>query len=89
VRRAVIMALMCHFEVSKEAIEQGHLIKFDEYFRRELSELKPFEDEGLVENTPEWVSVLPRGKMLVRAIAMGFDRYLRHDERVRRYSKIV
>jgi oxygen-independent coproporphyrinogen-3 oxidase len=89
VRRAVIMTLMCHFEVSKEAIEQAHLIRFDEYFRRELADLKPFEDEGLVENTAEWVSVLPRGKLLVRAVSMAFDRYLRHDERVRRYSKIV
>jgi oxygen-independent coproporphyrinogen-3 oxidase len=89
VRRAVIMALMCHFEVSKEAVEHAHLIKFDEYFRREVADLKPFEDEGLVENTSEWVSILPRGKLLVRAIAMGFDRYLRNDERVRRYSKIV
>ncbi|MFY8121055.1 MAG: oxygen-independent coproporphyrinogen III oxidase [Burkholderiaceae bacterium] len=89
VRRSVIMSLMCHFEVSKEAIEQAHLVKFDEYFRRELAELKPFEDEGLVENTREWISVLPRGKLLVRAIAMGFDRYLKNDERVRKYSKIV
>jgi oxygen-independent coproporphyrinogen-3 oxidase len=89
VRRAVIMALMCHFEVSKEAIEQAHLIKFDEYFKRELAALKPFEEEGLVENSKEWVTVLPRGKLLVRAVAMTFDRYLRHDERVRKYSKIV
>jgi len=89
VRRSVIMSLMCHFEGSKEAIEQAHLVKFDEYFRRELAELKPFEDEGLVENTREWISVLPRGKLLVRAIAMGFDRYIKNDERVRKYSKIV
>ncbi|MFN9677124.1 MAG: oxygen-independent coproporphyrinogen III oxidase [Betaproteobacteria bacterium] len=89
VRRSVIMSLMCHFEVSKEAIEQAHLVKFDEYFRRELAELKPFEDEGLLENTREWISVLPRGKLLVRAIAMGFDRYIKNDERVRKYSKIV
>ena len=88
-RRAVIMALMCHFEVSKEAIETAYLIRFDDYFRRELAELKQFEDEGLVENTDEWVSVTPRGKLLVRAIAMQFDRYLRSDERVRRYSKII
>jgi oxygen-independent coproporphyrinogen-3 oxidase len=89
VRRAVIMALMCHFEVSKEAIEQAHLIKFDEYFKREIAALKPFEEEGLVENTKEWISVLPRGKLLIRAIAMSFDRYLRSDERIRKYSKIV
>jgi len=88
-RRNVIMALMCHFEVSKEAIETTHSIKFDEYFKPELAELKQFEDEGLVETTPEWVSVTPRGKLLIRAIAMTFDRYLRADERARRYSKIV
>jgi oxygen-independent coproporphyrinogen-3 oxidase len=35
-RRAVIMALMCHFEASKEAISLAHLVRFDEYFHREL-----------------------------------------------------
>jgi len=88
-RRNVIMALMCHFEVSKEAIETTHTIKFDECFKLELAELRQFVDEGLVEITPEWVSVTPRGKLLIRAIAMTFDRYLRADERARRYSKIV
>jgi oxygen-independent coproporphyrinogen-3 oxidase len=88
-RRAVIMALMCHFEVSKEGIESAHLIKFDEYFRRELADLQSFEDAGLVEVTHDWISVLPKGKLLVRAIAMVFDRYLRQDQRLRRYSKIV
>jgi oxygen-independent coproporphyrinogen-3 oxidase len=89
VRRAVIMALMCHFEVSKEAIETSHLIKFDEYFKSELAALKRFQDEGLVEVSPEWITITPKGKLLVRAVAMNFDRYLRKDERVRRYSKIV
>jgi oxygen-independent coproporphyrinogen-3 oxidase len=88
-RRAVIMALMCHFEVSKEGIEAAHLIKFDEYFRRELEDLRTFEEAGLVEITHDWISVLPKGKLLVRGIAMVFDRYLRQDQRLRRYSKIV
>ncbi len=88
-RRAVIMALMCHFEVSKEGIEAAHLIKFDEYFQRELEDLRTFEEAGLVEITHDWISVLPKGKLLVRGIAMVFDRYLRQDQRLRRYSKIV
>jgi len=88
-RRAVIMALMCHFEVSKEGIEAAHLIKFDEYFQRELEDLRTFEQAGLVEITHDWISVLPKGKLLVRGIAMVFDRYLRQDQRLRRYSKIV
>ena len=89
VRRAVIMALMCHFEVSKEAIEHSHLIRFDEYFAHEQAALEPFIAEGMVEVNAEWITVLPRGKLLIRAIAMNFDRYLRSDERIRKYSKIV
>ncbi len=88
-RRAVIMALMCHFTVSKEAIESAHLVRFDDYFRRELEELKPLEQAGLVENSREWISITPRGKLLVRAVAMNFDGYLRDDQRSRPYSKIV
>jgi oxygen-independent coproporphyrinogen-3 oxidase len=65
------------------------MIKFDEYFKTELAALKQFEGEGLAENTSEWVTVTPKGKLLVRAIAMQFDRYLRTDEQQRRYSKIA
>ena len=89
VRRSVIMALMCHFEVSKEAIETAHLIKFDEYFRRELASLTPFVEAGLVQHDAEWLSVTPNGKLLVRAIAMNFDRYLGQDQRARQYSRIL
>jgi oxygen-independent coproporphyrinogen-3 oxidase len=88
-RRSVIMALMCHFTVSKEAIESAHLVRFDEYFGRELQELEPLEQAGLVQNSREWISVTPQGKLLVRAIAMTFDAYLRDDQRSRPYSKIV
>jgi oxygen-independent coproporphyrinogen-3 oxidase len=88
-RRAVIMSLMCQFVVSKEAIEAAYLIEFDAYFARELAALKQFADQGLVELSADWINVTPRGKLLVRAIAMTFDRYLQNDERVRRYSKIV
>ncbi|MFN3564633.1 MAG: oxygen-independent coproporphyrinogen III oxidase [Burkholderiaceae bacterium] len=88
-RRAVIMSLMCHFVVSKEAIETAHLIRFDEYFKRELAALEQFVAEGLVELSTDWISVTPKGKLLIRAVAMCFDRYLQNDERARRYSKIV
>jgi oxygen-independent coproporphyrinogen-3 oxidase len=88
-RRAVIMALMCHFEVAKESIETSHLLRFDEYFAQELAELKPFEEAGLVECGSDWISVTPKGRLLVRALAMVFDRYLREDRRRRPYSKIV
>jgi len=89
VRRGVIMALMCHFELSKEAIETAHLVRFDDYFKRELDELRSFEDAGLIEVTREWLTVTPAGKLLIRPIAMVFDSYLRQDQRNVRYSKVV
>jgi len=89
VRRAVIMALMCQFEVSKEAIATAHLINFDEYFAQELADLAPLQAAGLVECSADWISVTPKGKLLVRALAMVFDRHLRNDQRTRPYSKIV
>jgi oxygen-independent coproporphyrinogen-3 oxidase len=89
VRRAVIMALMCHFEVAKESISTGHLIEFDDYFARELAELVPFQEAGLIECSKDWISVTPKGRLLVRAMAMVFDRYLREDRARRPYSRIV
>lgn len=89
VRRAVIMALMCHFEVSKEGISEANLIDFDRHFARDLIQLRPFVEEGLVEDTREWITVTPRGKLVVRAIAMCFDKYLRQDSRARQFSRIV
>jgi oxygen-independent coproporphyrinogen-3 oxidase len=92
-RRAVIMGLMCQFVVSKEAVNEAHLVDFDQHFAVERAALKPFIDAGLVEETPEWITITPRGKLLVRAVAMVFDRYLQIDremrERTWRYSKVV
>jgi oxygen-independent coproporphyrinogen-3 oxidase len=36
-----------------------------------------------------WITVLPRGRLLVRAIAMVFDRYLRYERQRARYSKVI
>lgn len=89
VRRAVIQALMCQFELSIESIEIAYLIDFRRYFAAELAELERFADDGLVTLDEEWVSVTPRGRLLVRAICMVFDRYLRQAETRARYSKVI
>jgi len=89
VRRAVIVALACHFTVSKEAISIAHLLDFDRYFAEELTELKEMEKESLVTVNGDWISVTPRGRLLVRAVCMVFDRYLRADRARARYSKII
>ncbi|HJQ61344.1 MAG TPA: oxygen-independent coproporphyrinogen III oxidase [Burkholderiales bacterium] len=89
VRRAVIQALMCHFMLSKESIEIAHLIDFDRYFSTELAELHEMERMGLVELDERWINVTAKGRMLIRNVCMVFDKYLRHEREVQRYSRVI
>ena len=88
-RHAVIQALACHFRVSIESIELAHLIDFRRAFAAELAELKQLEDDGLVEVQPDWIVVTPKGRLLVRAVCMVFDRYLRERRSRASYSKVI
>jgi oxygen-independent coproporphyrinogen-3 oxidase len=62
-RRAVIMELMCQFELSKVAIEEKYHLSFDqdfdEYFARERQDLEALAADGLVRLTPNHIEVLP------------------------------
>jgi oxygen-independent coproporphyrinogen-3 oxidase len=89
VRAAVIGALMCHFELSIEAIESTYAIDFEQYFAPELAELQELADAGLLTMEKDWIGITPRGRLLVRAVCMVFDRYLRLDSETVRYSKVV
>ncbi|OFA05675.1 oxygen-independent coproporphyrinogen III oxidase [Duganella sp. HH101] len=75
-RRIVIQKLMCNFELSISSIEQAYPIRFPLYFAAELEKLKAFEDDGLLQIDPQWISVTPKGRLLIRNICMVFDRYL-------------
>ena len=88
-RRSIIQSLMCHFELSIESIEIAHLIDFRQYFATELDDLDEMVDAGLVRVDDKWITVLPQGRMLVRAISMVFDKYLRADRQRTRYSKVI
>ena len=48
-----------------------------------------FERDGRVELQPEWIVVPPRGRLLVRAMCMVFDRYLRARQHAASYSKVI
>ena len=89
VRRAIIQALMCHFELSKASFNIAYLIDFDSYFATEMEELREYEREGLLEISKEWISVTPKGRMLIRNICMVFDRYLRTRTEHALYSKVI
>jgi oxygen-independent coproporphyrinogen-3 oxidase len=88
-RRSVIQALMCHFELDIESVEIAHLIDFQSYFATELEQLAVLDREGLVKVTPGAIVVTAKGRMLVRVIATVFDRYLNRDAIRERFSKLI
>lgn len=75
-RADIIQSIMCQGEVRIDAIARCHHIDFPDYFADALQRLAPLEADGLVKTDPQRVSVTPRGRLLLRRIAMCFDRYL-------------
>ena len=88
-RRAVIQALSCQFKLSKNSIAIAYLIDFERYFAEELDELRSLALDGLVELDDEWITVTPRGRMLIRNICMVFDKYLQRERETMRYSRVI
>jgi oxygen-independent coproporphyrinogen-3 oxidase len=88
-RRSVIQRLMCDFALDYAAIGAAHGVDFVSYFAHELAALTPLADDGLVELQPRGLRVTPRGRLLVRAVAMQFDRHLREAREKARYSRVI
>ena len=88
-RRSIIQSLMCHFELSFADVEKTHAIEFRSYFGRELDALREMADAGLLRVDAHGIVVLPPGRLLVRAISMVFDKFLRGDRESKRYSKVI
>jgi len=89
IRREIIQALMCHFELDKSTFDREFNIDFDSYFATEQDELREYEREGLLELSAQRIVVTPKGRMLIRNICMVFDKYLRTRTEHARYSKVI
>ncbi len=86
-RRAVIMQLICHFELHYPDIEQRYAINFSDYFADELEALVPMQADGLLTVNANSIKVLPAGRLLIRNICMVFDRYLAQKQQ--QFSKVI
>ena len=75
-RADLIQALMCSAEIPVRALERRYAIDFPAYFADAMAKLQPLEQDGLVRVEPDCISVTSRGRLLLRNIAMCFDRYL-------------
>jgi oxygen-independent coproporphyrinogen-3 oxidase len=88
-RADVIQALMCYDELSFEKFGAEHNIDFAEYFAAEIERLQPLADDGLIELDQSGVVITQKGRLLLRSIAMVFDRYIDQAENDNRFSKAI
>jgi oxygen-independent coproporphyrinogen III oxidase len=75
-RGEVIQQLMCQGRIDMPAIEARFAIDFPSYFASALAQLRPLAADGLVTLTARSITASARGRLLLRVIAMCFDRYL-------------
>jgi oxygen-independent coproporphyrinogen-3 oxidase len=91
VRAEVIQQLMCNAAIDVDAIEERHDVDFAEYFAEAYARLAPLEADGLVEYHGRRIVATPRGRLLLRIIAMCFDRHLDLNAAAARprYSRVI
>ena len=89
VRRDVIQRVMCDFALDFSDVEAAHGIDFPRYFAPELEALDTLMDDGLIEIDERRLAITARGRLLVRAVAMRFDRHLRESRERARYSRVI
>ena len=88
-RRDIIQRLMCEFRLDYRALEAKYGIHFAERFATEVAVLGPLAADGLVALSADGLVVTPRGRMLVRTVAMVFDRHLREARERASYSRVI
>ena len=90
-RAELIQQLMCQGEIRVAALERRHAIDFGEYFADALDRLHPLVEDGLVRVEADRIAATTQGRLLLRNIAMCFDRYLpsRATDAAPRFSRAI
>ncbi len=88
-RRSLIQQLMCDFALDFAQLEAHWGIRFKDYFAAEQPKLAALANDGLLSLDEQRLQVLPRGRLLIRNIAMIFDRRLQQGQPLQRYSKTI
>ena len=89
IRRAAIHDLLCQSTLDIPSFEQAWGIDFVAYFAADLIQIQQLEMDGLVEITADSIDITPRGRFLVRTVAMRFDRHLREATSIAKFSRLI
>lgn len=90
-RCEIIQDLMCRFALDFADYENRlpENQSAEDYFAVEFQEFKELAKKGLLQLNGKQLRVTPKGRFLIRNIAMVMDDYLRHKETTATYSKTV
>jgi len=88
-RREIIGELMCHGELQMTRFGERHGLSFSTAFAAELDRLQIFVDDDLLTIDDAAIRITPRGRLLLRNIAMCFDAYLKQPSETVRYSRTI
>lgn len=80
---------MCYDRLVFSEFDEAHNIDFLQYFRHEVSRLEPLADDELISISDEQIAITPKGRLLLRSIAMVFDRYIGQETHDGRFSKAI
>jgi oxygen-independent coproporphyrinogen-3 oxidase len=89
VRRDAINALMSEFRLDWAELDARRGIDSRRWLAESIEALAPLADAGVVRVDERGVEVTPRGRLLVRAVAMAFDRHLARSSSGASYSRIA
>jgi len=92
-RRYVINQIMCQFKLDYQAVADKFSIDFAEHFKDEISKLSELENLGLISLTNSGFIVTPKGRFLIRNVAVIFDKYFqlaaKNKSNIKPYSKVI
>jgi oxygen-independent coproporphyrinogen-3 oxidase len=89
IRRTVIESIMCHGNLNWDELESRFSIDYPEYFAREMRTLNDLERDGLITQSDIGIAATPMGMVLLRVIAMVFDKYLQPELRATGFSRVI
>ena len=89
IREDVIQRIMCEGNVDMREVDDRYGIAFERYFASALTALRPMAEDGLVEIAAGRIVVFPRGRLLLRNVAMCFDAYLDRQATPVNFSRAI
>ncbi len=91
IRAEIIQQIMCNDHINFQAFSTAQHIDFKDYFQQELVQLQALAEDGLLTIADHDLQITPHGRLLLRSIAMVFDRYLSQhkDQTVQTFSKVL